>query len=294
MSIFKSILALTCIVFTCAVILYVAMESFRDKTSSETPTASGNYERTEPMHGEIDVERYRTGTDTDMASQDSGSQGFAYDYYKAVEDQDWDATYSMLDSESQSLYTKEEWTALQAQRVYLDGGSPPLESADLTLLDGGDATRYAAEATLFYTDGSSDTIPIEVTAELTDGAYLYKRHLSESDIEYLDSLGEGEGCGVWGCPEEAGTDEESTSLTSDEATSLEVTDRGGNVVPEDDPLYDYYKLSGEVDREQQEESDRNTENEVQRVQDQIDDAADSYAFCSQVRESVEKVEKEGY
>ncbi|MDQ3508753.1 MAG: zinc ribbon domain-containing protein [Actinomycetota bacterium] len=118
-------------------------------------------------------------------TSESAEQEFITEYYEAVGNEDWAATYYLLDSESQLEFTEDEWVAVQAARQDASGAAP-VESAEISDISG-EGASFVADVLLTYTDGSQETVPgIEVYFEY--GGYW--RHLSESDIEYLRGIQE--------------------------------------------------------------------------------------------------------
>lgn len=113
----------------------------------------------------------------------SAEQQFITDYYEAVSDQDWRATYSYLDYASQLEFTEEEWISVQQARQDA-GGALPIESAEISDISG-EGAGFTADVLLTYTDGSQETVGgIEVSFE--DGTF--KRHLSTTEVDYLRSI----------------------------------------------------------------------------------------------------------
>ncbi len=117
-------------------------------------------------------------TSTVASSVDS----FVSSYYEAVGREDWSTTYFMLDSESQAVFTEDEWIQKQIARNTA-ASPPPLASAAVnstTQL----GTDQSANVTLSYDDGSQETIDIVVRSEGGD----YKRHLTADEITFLQNL----------------------------------------------------------------------------------------------------------
>lgn len=107
---------------------------------------------------------------------------FVSSYYAAVGSQDWQATYSLLDSESQAAFTEEAW--IQTQSARNAAASPsPLSSAVVNSASG-QPPDQSVNVTLYYDDGAQETLDIVVRSE--GGAY--KRHLTADEIAFLQNL----------------------------------------------------------------------------------------------------------
>ncbi len=107
---------------------------------------------------------------------------FVSSYYEAVGREDWSTTYFMLDSESQAVFTEDEWIQKQIARNTA-ASPPPLASAAVnsTTQQGTDQT---ANVTLSYDDGSQEVIDIVIRSEGGE----YKRHLTADEIAFLENL----------------------------------------------------------------------------------------------------------
>lgn len=116
------------------------------------------------------------------ASTEDGADSFISSYYEAVSLQDWQATYSLLDSESQAVFTEGEWTERQITRNAA-AASPPVTSAVVNST-GQQGADQISNVTLYYGDGSQETLDVVIRSE--DG--VYKRHLTDEEIEFLQSL----------------------------------------------------------------------------------------------------------
>ncbi len=97
------------------------------------------------------------------------------DYYYAVDREDWAYTYENLDSESQALFTEEEW--YQKNEWYADNEGLELSSMDVavTLASNG----YEADVTVYRTFQDGTTITRD-TVFVLDG--VWKHHLTEEEI----------------------------------------------------------------------------------------------------------------
>lgn len=133
----------------------------------------------------IDLETVQAGSDTpDGTSGDSSEadllQSFVDEYYAYVEAEDWSGTYSMLDEQTQSMWTESEWivaqTAWEAQN-----GNPPAISRVVTEVYGDDPA-YAIDIQINRTDGQVNTVYKEVSYE--DGEY--KRHFTDEELASLE------------------------------------------------------------------------------------------------------------
>jgi len=110
----------------------------------------------------------------------SAEQQFISDYYDAVGRQDWSATYSMLDSDTQAQFSEEEWTRKQQAREDASG-APPVESATITETSA-EGEGFIATVTLTYEDGTEASLP-GVAVYFEDGEF--KRHLTDEDLTFL-------------------------------------------------------------------------------------------------------------
>ena len=104
-------------------------------------------------------------------------------YYNAVSREDWAATYSMLDSESQAVFTEDEW--IQKQTTRNSAASPsPLTSAVVNSVSEQESEDQLANVTLSYDGGDQETLDVPIRLENGE----YKRHLSSDDVTYLEAL----------------------------------------------------------------------------------------------------------
>lgn len=120
--------------------------------------------------------------------EDALLEGFAREYDEASRREDWEETYSMLDASSQQEFTEDEWA--EKQRALLDNGGvqAPLES--VTVDQNEEVTDTPARVTLYYEDGSEETIvagvPMVVEDESDSG--VPKRFLIEEEIAELEQI----------------------------------------------------------------------------------------------------------
>ena len=124
-------------------------------------------------------------------------RSFVSGYYEAALDrEDWEATYAMLDGASRGGFTKEEWARKQQALQDADPNYPPAPLETVTIDDvlEGEGRGTVVDLTLGFEDGTQETLDIEVVWE-GDG---YKRHLTEEEASYLE--------GAVGAGEETGTD----------------------------------------------------------------------------------------
>ncbi|CAN5818078.1 hypothetical protein BH20ACT11_BH20ACT11_08800 [soil metagenome] len=138
---------------------------------------------TETAH--IDLESTQTNTDTSDSTSGGSSeaallQSFVDEYYAYVGAEDWQGTYSMLDEQTQSLWTEAEW--IVAQTAWEDqNGNPPAISRVVTNVYGEDPA-YAIDIQINRTDGQVNTVYKEVSYE--DGEY--KRHFTDEELASLE------------------------------------------------------------------------------------------------------------
>lgn len=123
---------------------------------------------------------------SDEEPEGTFEQQFVTEYYEAVAREDWDTTYSLLSNESKMKFTLDEWYEAQEARVAATN-PPPLESATLQNI-AENSVGFQANVLLKYSDGSEETVPIEVVQG--DGGL--QRNLSDEDISYLEDLIGGE------------------------------------------------------------------------------------------------------
>jgi hypothetical protein len=112
----------------------------------------------------------------------AAEQRFVTEYYGAVAAGDWSATYDLLDTPSRMHFSEAEWIEAQEARIAATN-PPPLESAELVDLSG-EGAGFLGTVTLYYTDGTRETIEVPVVFE--DGEF--RRQLTEDDVSYLRSL----------------------------------------------------------------------------------------------------------
>lgn len=103
-------------------------------------------------------------------------------YYEAVSREDWSATYSMLDSESQAAFTEDEW--IQKQIARNAAASPPPLTTTVVNSVSEQGSDQVVNVTLSYDDGSQETLDIVVRSEGGE----YKRHLTADEIAFLKNL----------------------------------------------------------------------------------------------------------
>ena len=110
-------------------------------------------------------------------------QRFVSKYYAAVGREDWDATYSLLDSASKRQFTREEW--VRKQQAHQEARArPPVESAKITNVSGG-GDKVTATVELTHEDGTISVMP---TFEMTQERDEFRRHLTPEDLKFLRSL----------------------------------------------------------------------------------------------------------
>ncbi len=97
------------------------------------------------------------------------------DYYYAVDREDWAYTYENLDSESQALFTEEEW--YQKNEWYADNEGLELSSMDVAVTVA--SNGYEADVTVYRTFQDGTTITRD-TVFVLDG--VWKHHLTEEEI----------------------------------------------------------------------------------------------------------------
>jgi hypothetical protein len=110
----------------------------------------------------------------------SPQQRFVSTYYAAVGREDWNATYSLLDSASKRQFTREEW--VRKQQAHQEARArPPVESAEITNISGGGG-NFTATVELTHEDG---TISVKPNFEMTQEMGKFRRHLTREDLNFL-------------------------------------------------------------------------------------------------------------
>ena len=113
----------------------------------------------------------------------SPQQRFVSSYYAAVGREDWDATYSMLDSASKRHFAREEW--VRKQQAHQEARArPPVESANITNVSGG-GDNVTATVELTHEDGTISVMP---NFEMTQERGQFRRHLTREDLRFLKGL----------------------------------------------------------------------------------------------------------
>lgn len=118
-------------------------------------------------------------TEEQVSDEEQGIQDFVFEYYAAVEQQDWEATYSLLADDSQAEFAEKEWIESQETREATDGGFSSLESAEVETIDG-----VGAIVDLSFSDGTTG----ETTLNYSPTSQEWKRYLTDEDISYLEDL----------------------------------------------------------------------------------------------------------
>jgi hypothetical protein len=112
----------------------------------------------------------------------SPEQHFVSRYYAAVGREDWDATYSLLDSVSKRQFTREEW--VRKQQAHQEARErPPVVSAEITNISGGGG-NFTATVELTHEDGTISVLP---NFEMTQERGEFRRHLTREDLKFLQA-----------------------------------------------------------------------------------------------------------
>lgn len=120
--------------------------------------------------------------DSKTSSVDSALDSFVSSYYEAVGRKDWSGTYSMLDPQSQSVFTEDEWIQKQTAR---DANTSTSTLTSSVVNDvSGQEPELLANVTLAYDNGSQETLDVPIRLEDAE----YKRYLTDDDIAYLETL----------------------------------------------------------------------------------------------------------
>lgn len=129
----------------------------------------------------IDLETTQTGSDTlEVSSEVDLLQSFVDEYYAYVEAEDWQGTYSMLDEQTQSMWTESEWIVAQTAWEAQNGNAPALSRVVTEAY--GDNPAYAIDIQINRTDGQIETVYKEVSYENGE----YKRHFTEEELASLE------------------------------------------------------------------------------------------------------------
>ncbi len=132
-----------------------------ESTASATPeaTASGSYgQSTEELEAE--------------------AEEAAGDYYRAAGSEDWAYTYEHLDSETQNLFTREEW--FQKNEWFADNGSVIYHIESVERLGTSSGLVVGVTLRLTYEDGSSSTRTTYFVYE--DGVWKHRFGQEENDL----------------------------------------------------------------------------------------------------------------
>jgi hypothetical protein len=129
----------------------------------------------------IDLETTQTATDT---SEDTSEvdllQSFVDEYYAYVDAEDWQGTYSMLDEQTQSMWTESEWIVAQTAWEAQNGNPPAISRVVVNVY--GEAPAYAIDIQINRTDGQINTVYKEVSYEGGE----YKRHFTDEELASLE------------------------------------------------------------------------------------------------------------
>lgn len=113
---------------------------------------------------------------------------FARAYDEAFRRGDWEQTYSMLDASSQQEFTEEEWA--ENQQAVVDNGGLPASLESVTVDQNEEVTDTPARVTLYYEDGTEETILAGIPMIVEDpvDAGVPKRILTEDEVSELEEL----------------------------------------------------------------------------------------------------------
>jgi hypothetical protein len=160
--------------------------------SATTPKSDAPLATSEDLPSGIkDVLEPPSNPKSEKPDESQGSQGpaaspqqrFVSNYYAAVGREDWDATYSMLDSVSKRQLAREKW--VRKQQAHQEARTrPPVESAKITNISGG-GDNFTATVELTHEDGTKSVLP---NFEMTQERGKFRRHLTREDLNFLKSL----------------------------------------------------------------------------------------------------------
>lgn len=119
------------------------------------------------------------------ASEVEVYEEFGREYADALQDGDWEQTYSMLDETSQEEFTEEEWSEIQ-QAIQEDEGSPSaLGSVTVEPEEG--VSDAPVTLTLDYEDGTQDEMTAMIPMAVEAGEDTSpERYLTDEEISELE------------------------------------------------------------------------------------------------------------
>ncbi len=106
------------------------------------------------------------------------AEGAARDYYQAAEFEDWDYTYEHLDSETQSMFTEEEWA--QKNQWYWNQSDTTYDILSVKMVSSSEEPLIEVAVRLIGEDGSSFTRTTYWVLE--DGEWLHRFSQEEIDL----------------------------------------------------------------------------------------------------------------
>ena len=106
------------------------------------------------------------------------AEGAARDYYQAAEFEDWDYTYEYLDSETQSMFTEEEWA--QKNQWYWDQSDTTYDILSVKMVSSSEEPLTEVAVRLIGEDGSSFVRTTYWVLE--DGEWLHRFSQEEIDL----------------------------------------------------------------------------------------------------------------
>jgi hypothetical protein len=137
---------------------------------AEAPqTASSSASAAQTASSSASAEQVPAGSETELIEA-------AEDYYQAVDQEDWAYTYDNLDSQTQSMFTEEEWYA--KNQWYADNEG--LELSSINVVVNGPTSEPMVTVTIYRTfeDGTSIT---RDTLFVSEGG-LWKHRFSQEEI----------------------------------------------------------------------------------------------------------------
>jgi hypothetical protein len=136
-----------------------------DMISAREPRPSENGSRVPGVEENLtseELEEFGVPSGETEQDIDDAVERFVDEYYAAVGIKDWKKTYSLLNEESRSLFTEEEWDRVQSARDEIQD-DPPISTLESTT--GGGPGDFVVSVTLGYADGSTETLDIRVVEE---------------------------------------------------------------------------------------------------------------------------------
>lgn len=186
----------------------IAGASQEPEQSSTSPTASPS--------------STASASPSSVSSEEAQLEQFAREYDGSARQEDWEATYSMLDESSQQKITEKQW--VEKQQILADANGTPAPLDSVSVLPNEQMSDSPATITLNYEDGTQETmkamIPMVVEAPSDSG--VPKRYLTDEEVSNLkQSSSTPSGSTASSSPEATGSYGQSTEEMEAEAAAGE-------------------------------------------------------------------------